>query len=328
MGSICFYEPSEELQERYDLAAERIREIPGEHCLPERFWLYFTEVSDFVGQVQEIYERQRSGQLERRTEEEGKRDNEAFYGRLAPGTYEKGMLNPAHAVETLGEEVGGMLSFLYSDMLSMIPAAFEGRQDLLTIWSELFLQVYGCFTEELEGADSRWEFTPEQLHNISRNVKDAVYWFYHDYCEIFAAEPVMTMVDPGYDFFTSIVMDSDLSDNRYLYRYGSFIGENELRMADFLRGLPEEKIAAMARTFTEGYRIGFAVTRKDITKKKTVKIEFPIGFERVVREAVKQFADMGLSVVISRESVTSFAGRGNGKRGCYSTSPNRQFDYE
>ena len=91
-------------------------------------------------------------------------------------------------------------------------------------------------------------FTPEQLHNISRNVKDAVYWFYHDYCEIFAAEPVMTMVDPGYDFFTSIVMDSDLSDNRYLYRYGSFIGENELRMADFLRGLPEEKIAAMART--------------------------------------------------------------------------------
>ena len=61
----------------------------------------------------------------------------------------------------------------------------------------------------------------------------------------------MTMVDPGYDFFTSIVMDSDLSDNRYLYRYGSFIGENELRMADFLRGLPEEKIAAMARTFTE-----------------------------------------------------------------------------
>ena len=112
------------------------------------------------------------------------------------------MLNPAHAVETLGEEVGGMLSFLYSDMLSMIPAAFEGRQDLLTIWSELFLQVYGCFTEELEGADSRWEFTPEQLHNISRNVRDAVYWFYHDYCEIFAAEPVMTMVDPGCDFFT------------------------------------------------------------------------------------------------------------------------------
>ena len=341
MGSVCFYEPSEELQERYVLAAERIREIPGEHCLPERFRQYFAEVSDFVGQVQEICERQKSGQLEKRTEEEGRRDNEVLYGRLAPGAYEKGMLNPTYAVETLGEEAGGMLSFLYSDMLSMIPAAFEGRQDLLTIWSELFLQVYGCFTEELEdrfddcvqesaeeGTGSRAEFTPEQLHNICRNAKDAVYWFYHDYCEIFAAEPVITMVDPGYDFFTSIVMDSDLSDNRYLYRYGSFIGENELRMAEFLRRLPQEKIEAMARTFTEGYRIGFAVTRKDITKKKTVKIEFPVGFERVVREAVKQFADMGLSTVISREAVTSFAGRGTGKRGCYSTSPNRQFDYD
>ena len=111
MGSICFYEPSEELQERYDLAAERIREIPGEHCLPERFWLYFTEVSGFVGQVQEIYERQRSGQLEQRTEEENTRSSVALYGRLAPGTYEKGMLNPAHAVETLERKSAACSAF-------------------------------------------------------------------------------------------------------------------------------------------------------------------------------------------------------------------------
>ena len=49
----------------------------------------FHGVSDFVGQVQEIYERQRSGQLEQRTEEEGKRDNEALYGRLAPAPMKK-----------------------------------------------------------------------------------------------------------------------------------------------------------------------------------------------------------------------------------------------
>ena len=67
---------------------------------------------------------------------------------------------------------------------------------------------------------------------------------------------------------------TSLSDLRYLYRFGEYISENELRMARYLNSLPEEKIALMADTYTEGYRIGFAVTGKDITKKKSVNIRY------------------------------------------------------
>lgn len=38
-------------------------------------------------------------------------------------------------------------------------------------------------------------------------------------------------------------------------------------MAKFLNSLPEETINTMADTYTEGYRIGFEVTGKDLSKK-------------------------------------------------------------
>lgn len=94
------------------------------------------------------------------------------------------------------------------------------------------------------------------------------------------------MVDASRDFFTRIVMDSDLQDLKYLYYYGEPIGENEIRMAEYMNQLPQEKIQAMADTYTEGYRIGFITTGKDLSIKSTVNVEYAIGMERMVRAAI------------------------------------------
>ena len=68
----------------------------------------------------------------------------------------------------------------------------------------------------------------------------------------------------------------------------------------------------MADTYTEGYRIGFEVCNKDITKKSVVEIRYPIGFERMIRVAVCNFERMNLKAVVKP----------------YSTSVNKQFDYD
>ena len=54
-------------------------------------------------------------------------------------------------------------------------------------------------------------------------------------------------VDASLDFAVKIVMDSDLTDLRYLYRYGEFVSENELGAARFLNSLSQEEIDDMAR---------------------------------------------------------------------------------
>lgn len=60
-----------------------------------------------------------------------------------------------------------------------------------------------------------------------------------------------------------------------------------------MNSLSQREIDEMARTYTEGYRMGFITGRKDITKKKTVNIRYHLGFERMVKAAVLQFRRWG-----------------------------------
>ena len=92
--------------------------------------------------------------------------------------------------------------------------------------------------------------------------------------------------------------------------------------------MPEQEIQAMADTYTEGYRIGFEVTGKDLSKKKYVDLRYPVGFERMMRAAIHNFRKMGLEPVVSRVNEISFSGRGNGNRSVESTQPNRQYEYD
>ena len=56
----------------------------------------------------------------------------------------------------------------------------------------------------------------------------------------------------------------------------------------------------MADVYTEGYRIGFINTGKDLSKKSVVNIRYSLGFEKVIRAAIQNFREMGLKPVIYR----------------------------
>ena len=231
-----------------------------------------------------------------------------------PENYENSYGNPAYAANQLGEAYGKLLGLLYADIRSLIPFAFEGRNYELTVFGELLVEIYNCFEQQEQPQE-------EEIRNI-------IYWFFHDYSEIFTEISVMSQSGPELDFHVRIIMDSDLSELSYLYRYGLYITENERKTAEFLNHMPEEEIQAMADTYTEGYRIGFEVTGKDLSRKKYVDLRYPVGFERVMRAAVKNFQKMGLSPVVSRGNELSLSGRGPGSRFVESTSPNRQYEYD
>ena len=107
-------------------------------------------------------------------------------------------------------------------------------------------------------------------------------------------ERIRRTVDPARDFAVRIILGFGSEDLRYLYRYGEYVTENELRTARFLNSLPQEEIQAMADTCTEGYRRGFEQAGKDLSKKMTVDIRYNLGFERMVRAAIENFRKMGL----------------------------------
>ena len=84
----------------------------------------------------------------------------------------------------------------------------------------------------------------------------------------------------------------------------------------------------MASTYTEGYRKGFEVMGRDLSKKKTVSIRYELGFERMIRAAIRQFEEMGLEVILYRAAVWSVTMSPNRKIGYHGTSANMQFDYD
>lgn len=118
------------------------------------------------------------------------------------------------------------------------------------------------------------------------------------------AERICDQIDPSRDFAKNIIENADLTNAEYLYSFGEYIGENQIRTAEHLAELPEEVIRKMAEVYTEGYRIGFINTGKDLSKKSVVSIRYVLGFERVIKLAIANFAKMGLKPVIYRAGVS------------------------
>lgn len=303
----------EEMKERYLLMKERIAQIQTEESVKQPYLDYFRKVAVFMAKLQETFEMAELGKLSEESLEAAKERNRYFYQDILEENYGTSYANPEYAVEKLGEEFGGILSFLYAELRGCIGYAYEKRLEELTIFCELFVEIYGIFAEE----------QPDK-----REVEQTIYWFFHDYSEIFVERNVKEMIDPQLDFFTDIVMNSDLSNPRYLYNYGEYISDCELEIAEFLNSMDEEKIQSMADTYTEGYRIGFVNMGVDLSKKKTVQIHYPIGFERMVRAAIRNFEKLGLKPTISRDPVSSLFNRGNGKRNAYTPAVNKQYEYD
>ncbi len=72
-------------------------------------------------------------------EEDMRQINEILYSDIVGDAYEKSYANPKYACSWFEPEMGRLLSFLYVEMRSGIPYAFEGRLDYLTI-------LYGCLS--------------------------------------------------------------------------------------------------------------------------------------------------------------------------------------
>ena len=297
---------------RYELAISRIREMMDEETVEEKFRDYFRTVGKFILLIDETNRKLKDGSFEKYSMEELKAWNTKLYEDILADAYNISYGNPAYAVEKLGAEYGSVLSALYAEIRGAISYVYEQNVEYLDILFELFIEVYNQF----EGEPS------------IKNIKDTIYWYASDYCDVFVADRILDQVDANRSFAADIIRQSDLTDLRYLYSFGEYISDSELRTARHLLELDESVIVKMADVYTEGYRIGFVNTGKDLSKKKTVNIRYVLGFERVVKKAIENFEKMGLAPVIYRSGVSMLTKRQHLKIGYYGAIANKQYEYD
>ena len=287
--------------ERYEIATSRIREIINEDTVSEPFKSFFRKASEFICKIDDLNSIIKSGEINDFSLDRLKELNKSLFEEIYSENYEESFANPEYAVKTLGEEYGKILCYIYTKNRGMIRNVYMGRLEEVVLQMELFTQIYNYFEDV------------EQLEYD--NVYETVYSYEKDNTEIFTDLMIEDRINPDNKFAVDIVMNSDLNDLRYLYKYGEHVGFNELKMAEFLNSLSQEEIDRLAKVYTEGYRIGFINTGKDISKKGTVDIRYSLGFERIIRSAIFNFKKMGLEPVIYQVGYTT-------------TSPNRQYAYD
>ncbi len=277
------------MKERYELAYNRIHEISSEKNIPEVYRVYCQETAVLLISLDQVLVLAEGDGLQAASLEQLKTWNTQFYDPLRDDNYEKFYGNPRYCTEKFGEEQGKLMAYFYSRFRDGILDAYNGDRESLLLLMELFLQVYMVLTTEED--QPRW-------------LKETLYYYIHDYDEYYTDKGIRRLLDPSLDRLVRIVTDSDLSDEKYLYYYGENITKNEIATARYISSLPREKIEKIATTYTEGYRQGFVAAGIDLSKKKTVNIRYNIGFEAVVREAIRQFEKMGLSPIISMSGNT------------------------
>ena len=327
--------------ERFRLALERIREMEREEETDPAFVPYFRDAARWILLLLDHRKMLEDGTFATIPLEKLAAANRALYHDILPENYDRSWANPVFAVKAFGEENGRILSALFYELRCMISQVYEGDAERFLIRMELLLEIYCAFTAYYE------EYRREQSHDVpgtgqdsselntekapvppADSIRGKIGRFLEDYADEETLVRVRRSLVGG-SVTESIVSGYARGDKRCLYRYGAFVSENETGIFEYIESLDEETVAKMADTWTEGFRIGFEVTGKDLSIRRRCSILSRLGFERVTGRAVKNLAAIGLKAVIpgmEADLFTQHLGRGGGS--VSTSSPNPQYAYD
>lgn len=291
------------IKERYDLTIERINLILEEESVAALYLDYFRTVSRFILNIDEICKSGNISSVKGKDLEELETINRKLYQDVLDEAYDKSYANPAYAVAVFGKEIGEILSFLYAEIHAEIAYAYENKIECLAICNELFIEIYNSFEET-------------EIPNY-RSLKEIIYWYASDYCDVFLAQRLEEKMNPQESDAIEIIKNSDLEDLRYLYKYGEYISSEDYKTVEMINSLSEEEVDDISNAYIDGYREGCEDIGIELAEKQSVYIQYQIGTERIVREVIKGFENLGLQATTCRNAV-SIVTRENEKNGFYS----------
>ena len=108
------------LEERYCLAAERVKELTQEKDVPEPFRSFFAEMAEFLEKILNLKEEIAEGKYQQFSLEELRKKNKELYEDILPQQYGQSYGNPDYAAEILGKSYGPLFSFLYTELRGLI----------------------------------------------------------------------------------------------------------------------------------------------------------------------------------------------------------------
>lgn len=222
-------------------------------------------------------------------------DNHKLYEDIVGENYSKSFGNPEYAVNILGEDLGHVATYIYAEVHRCIAEVFNNNWTPLERASELIEIVYNLMmSESCEDKD------------IIAAIKEYGIKYMNDEYEDRIRKTALYTEDD----YKKIVSKAG-EDIRYLFRYGKYITDNEIKMAQFLSSY--EDVQKIAYTMVKGYMTSVERECTNHEIKRAVKISYFVGQELIVRELEKEFGRYNLKLILSSAEATS---------------PNKQYRYD
>ena len=195
------------IKERYELCAGRVKEIIKEQEVPEKYREFFRTEALFIAATTQMAELVAKGTYAAQPLEKLREWNERLFAKVVPENYETSYANPAYVVKRFGVREGKVLTALSAKLQEIVPYAAKQKLYFQTILMELFLEIYGRYTEYDEFA--------------VKDARAAYKSFLMDYRRDYLEDGLDVRYNPDDTFAKEII--SSPYDERNLYRYGAYV---------------------------------------------------------------------------------------------------------
>ncbi len=252
----------------------------------EQIFLFLTEVAELLLDFAELENELDDDFFTENDIEDLKEMNSAFFDELLPENYATSYANPSYCAEIFNTDdkpLGQLLSYYYLMNRQNITYSFLHKLRDMEELIDLFVDVF----EYTKDGSLEFDNLKEIITSIER--KDKTEEMAISYREAY---------DPSNRYYLDIVENIDLSDLRYLYRFGTYISDDEVKIAEFMNGYSEEKLRILARQMALAFKKGFVADGKDMSRMSTVMIRMSAGFERLIRYLIPELNEIGLNAML------------------------------
>lgn len=206
-------------------------------------------------------------------------DNYGFYKELVED-YETSYANPRYCIEKLPIDIAEIASNLYYEVLQSTPYIVQKNE----IQIQLIIQKCIAFMKAIQsGADVVYSVLKVYEEALPMIVNDEVKSNYEED-----------------SYYTKLCKNIDLSDLRYLFRYGVYISKHEIAYAEVLSSFPQAKIEQLAKKMVDCYLKGFQIDNKVITDRTNARIVQIVGLENIGKCILSYLHEKELSGTIAQ----------------------------
>lgn len=201
-----------------------------------------------------------------------KQDQDKLFSDLDVEQYDKSYANPAYMVSLFGKELGPVLATYAKLNKDAVEDAYCHRRFVLADLIEFYIEVQ----KKLLHGQVRAEGVAALLKQYVKGQLSAKteIQFHKEF----------NVSNAGW---TDLILNEDLLQPYYLYQFGLPVSEQEEQLQKFFAALPQNEIDRLAKTTADGFKKGFARDNKDIKKKNTAALYYPMGMERLVKQTMQ-----------------------------------------